>query len=314
MTPTSPPGNPTMDATSLTALPELSGPTLQALIDLDGRELRDLVKDIGIPARPQLLVDLQEELERDDPSLKRVADICGSDVALSAALLKTANSPLMGLSRRAETVEQALQLLGFAQCQAILTEIVLRKLLPAEGHGLTRFWDVSAKRARAMTFLARTRRVVPPALAHTYGLFTEVGIAILLQRFPGRHGYLATLDKSNALSEGSITALEQSIHAVDHALVGALTARTWGVSQTAVLATRLHHEYAAWLGPMPPQVRELLALGLVCETIIQRFQGMNRHAEWTKGGAVALEALGIDEAELENWSEDVHEQFKLTGI
>jgi NitT/TauT family transport system permease protein len=28
------------------------------------------------------------------------------------------------------TVEQALQLLGFAQCQAILTEIVLRKLLP----------------------------------------------------------------------------------------------------------------------------------------------------------------------------------------
>ena len=314
MTPTSPPGKTTMDATSLTALPELNGSTLQALIDLDGRELRDLVKDIGIPARPQLLVDLQEELERDDPSLKRVADISGSDVALSAALLKMANSPLMGLSRRAETVEQALQLLGFAQCQAILTEIVLRKLLPAEGQGLTRFWDVSAKRARAMTFLARTRRVVPPALAHTYGLFTEVGIAILLQRFPGRNGYVTTLDKANALAEGSITALEQSIHAVDHALVGALTARTWGVSQTAVLATRLHHEYAAWLGPMPPQVRELLALGLVCETIIQRFQGMNRHAEWTKGGAVALEALGIDEAELENWAEDVHEQFKLTGI
>ena len=156
---------------------------------------------------------------------------------------------------------------------------------------------------------------MPPALAHTYGLFTEVGIAILLQRFPGRQGYLSTLDQSNALAEGSITALEQSIHAVDHALVGALTARTWGVSQTAVLATRLHHEYAAWLGPMPPQVRELLALGLVCETIIQRFQeGLNRHAEWAKGSAVALEALGIDEAELGDWAEDVHEQFRQTGI
>jgi HD-like signal output (HDOD) protein len=303
-----------MDATALTALPELSGSTLQALVDLDGRELRDLVKDVGIPARPQLLVDLQEELDLDDPSLKRVADICGSDVALSAALLKMSNSPLMGLSRRAETVEQALQLLGFAQCQAILTEIVLRDLLPTEGLGLTRFWDVSAKRARAMTFLARTRRVVPPALAHTYGLFTEVGIPILLQRFPGRNGYLATLEKSNELAEGSITALEQSIHAVDHALVGALTARTWGVSQTAVLATRLHHEYQAWHGPLPPQVRELLALGLVCETIIQRFQGLNRHLEWVKGGAAALEALDIDAAELENWSEEVHEQFKLTGV
>jgi HD-like signal output (HDOD) protein len=243
-----------------------------------------------------------------------VSDIAGSDVALSAALLKTANSPIMGLTRRAETVEQALMLLGFAQCQAILTEIVLRKLLPASGPGMVRFWDVSAKRARAMTYLARTRRVVLPALAHTYGLFAEVGIAILLQRFPGKSGYLATLARTNELAEGSITALEQQVHAVDHALVGALTARTWGVSQTAVLATRLHHEYVAWSGPMPPHVRELVALGLVCETIIQRFEGMNHHAEWTKGGATAMESLHIDEATLEAWTEDVHEQFRTTGI
>jgi HD-like signal output (HDOD) protein len=302
-----------MDATALTALPEMGGDQLQALVELDGRALQDLVRDIGIPAKPQMLVDLQNELERDDPSLKRVADISGSDVALSAALLKMANSPLMGLSRRAETVEHAFQLLGFAQCQAIFTEIVLRQLLPASGPGLTRFWDVSAKRARAMTFLARTRRVVPPALAHTYGLFAEVGIAILLQRFPGKTGYLMTLEKSN-VHDGSITALEQAVHAVDHALVGALTARTWGVSQTAVLATRLHHEYSAWMGPMPPQVRELVSLGLICETIIQRYEGLNRHVEWEKGGAIALAALGITDAELAGWTADVHDQFRATGL
>ncbi len=302
-----------MDATALTALPEMGGDQLQALVELDGRALQELVRDIGIPARPQLLVDMQQELERDDPSLKRVSDICGSDVALSAALLKMANSPLMGLTRRADTVEQAFLLLGFAQCQAIFTEVVLRKLLPATGPGLVRFWDVSAKRARAMTFLARTRRVVPPALAHTYGLFAEIGIAILLQRFPGKNGYLATLDQSN-VHAGSITALEQSIHGVDHALVGALTARTWGVSQTAVLATRLHHEYSTWMGPMPPQVRELAALGLVSETIIQRYQGLNRHVEWAKGGEIALTALNLTEADLESWCEDVHAQFASTGV
>ena len=302
-----------MDASALTSLPEMGGDQLLALADLDGKALQALVRDIGIPARPQLLVDMQQELERDDPSLKRVADIAGSDVALSAALLKYANSPLMGLSRRADTVDQAFQLLGFAQCQAIFTEIVLRKLLPATGPGFVRFWDVSAKRARAMTYLARTRRVVPPALAHTYGLFVELGIAILLQRFPGRNGYVTTLEKCN-VHEGSITALEQSIHGVDHALVGALTARTWGVSQTAVLATRLHHEYSSWMGPMPPQVRELVALGLVCETIIQRYQGLNRHIEWSKGGAVALAALGMTEIDLENWCEDVHAQFAATGV
>ena len=96
-----------MDASALTSLPEMGGDQLLALADLDGKALQALVRDIGIPARPQLLVDLQQELERDDPSLKRVADIAGSDVALSAALLKYANSPLMGLSRRAETVTRS---------------------------------------------------------------------------------------------------------------------------------------------------------------------------------------------------------------
>src|SRR6201994_4125668 len=182
-----------MDASALTSLPEMGGDQLLALADLDGKALQALVRDIGIPARPQLLVDLQQELERDDPSLKRVADIAGSDVALSAALLKYANSPLMGLSRRAETVDQAFQLLGFAQCQAIFTEIVLRKLLPATGPGFVRFWDASAKGAPARCFPARTRRVVRPGLSHTPAPFVELGIAILLQRFPGKNGYVATL-------------------------------------------------------------------------------------------------------------------------
>ena len=303
-----------MDLSSLNAWPEPDRRTLQTLAEPDEQALRALLADIGIPARPQLLIDLQEELERDEPSLKRVADISGSDVALSAALLRMANSPLVALSRRVDTVQQAFQVLGFAQCQALFTEIVLRRLLPAEGPALTRFWDVSAKRARAMTFLARTRRIVPPALAHTYGLFAEIGIPILLQRFPGKSGYLATLERSNVLADDSIIALEQATHAVDHALVGALTARTWGVSQTAVLATRLHHEYPAWLGPLPPQVRELMALGLICEVIIQRFKGMNQHSEWVKGGPIALEALGMTETDLENWSDDVHDQFTLTGV
>jgi len=302
-----------MDAPAFTSSSAPGGDAPFALSELDGKALQSLVRDIGIPARPQMLVDLQRELEREEPSLKRVADIAGSDVALSAALLKVANSPLMGLSRRAETIDQAFQLLGYAQCQAIFTEIVMRKLLPANGPGLVRFWDVSAKRARAMTYLARTRRVVPPALAHIYGLFAELGIAILLQRFPGSSGYVATLERCN-VHAGSITALEQSIHGVDHALVGALTARTWGVSQTAVLATRLHHEYSSWMGPMPPQVRELVALGLVCETIIQRYQGLNRHIEWSKGGSIALAALGITELDLDNWCEDVHAQFAATGV
>ena len=294
----------------------MTATTHQELAALENSALHALVKDIGIPPRPSLLVDLQDELKRDEPRMRRMADIVGSDVAMSGALLKAANSPLLGLSRRAETVEHAFMLLGFAQCQAIFTELVLRKALPADGPTLTRFWDVSAKRARAMSWLARSKRIVSPALAHTYGLFMDVGIPVLARRWPGPAdtAYLATLARANESEALPFTRVEQDAHGTDHTLVGALTARTWGVSQTAVLAVRLHHEYNAWTGPLPPEVSELLCLGLVSDHIIQRFQGLNRHTEWVKGGAIAMDKLNLDAALLDDWADEVHQVFEETGL
>ena len=47
-----------MDASALTALPELGGDQLLALADLDSKAQQALVRDVGIPVRPQMLVDL----------------------------------------------------------------------------------------------------------------------------------------------------------------------------------------------------------------------------------------------------------------
>jgi HD-like signal output (HDOD) protein len=293
--------------------PEFHPVAQRTLNELESSTLRRLVSEIGIPPRPSLLVDLEQELRKDDPSMRRMADIVGTDVALSAALLRAANSPLMGLTRRAETVEAAFMLLGWLQCQAIFTEIALRRLFPATGLVMTRFWDVSGKRARAMTYLARSRRLIDPALAHTYGLFLDVGIPIMAKRFPGPGGYLQTLARANE-SELSHTAIEQEAHGTDHTLVGALAARSWSISQTVVLAVRLHHEFNVWTGPMPPQLPQLLALGLVSEHIIQRYDGLNRHQEWDKGGEEALQLLDINWTEFLDWCEEVHLQFDATGV
>ena len=52
---------PRMDASALTSLPEMGGDQLLALAELDGKALQALMRDIGIPARPQMLVDLQQD-------------------------------------------------------------------------------------------------------------------------------------------------------------------------------------------------------------------------------------------------------------
>lgn len=283
------------------------------LSDLDSEALAKLVQDVGIPPRPSLLIDMQAEVQRDEPRMRVMADIAGADVAMSAALLKTANSPMMGLRRRAETVQEAFTLLGYNQCHVILTEITLGELFPPDGTLLTRFWDVSTKRAHAMTHLARLKGISTPALAHTFGLFVDMGIPVLMKRFKGETpSYVDTLSHANESAE-LFTAVERQHHAADHALVGTLMARSWGVSQTVQLAIRMHHDYAAWRDGAPKAVLELMALYLVSERIIQTYLGQNRHCEWDKGGQRALDILGIDASDLEAWSDQVHDVFDHAG-
>jgi HD-like signal output (HDOD) protein len=279
----------------------------QAEQHLCGPDVDRLVRDLGVPPQPRILAELTSEMRRPEPDSQRIARIVAGDVALTAAVLRVANSPAYGLTRRAETLGQALSLLGLRQISVMVTGLVMRKVLRTDGPQLTRFWDVSAKRAWAMASLARELRGVDVDVAQTFGLFCDVGIPLLMQRFPG---YGLTLQAANAEKLRSFTEVEQDAHQTDHGLIGALMARSWGVSQTVTLAIRLHHDYAIFQDPkVPDAVARLIAMGLVADLAIQTFAGMNKSNEWTKGGEKGLGALMLDDQEVEYWVERLNAGF-----
>jgi HD-like signal output (HDOD) protein len=259
-----------------------------------------LVRAIGIPPRPQVVSALHAEMHRPEPDPQQIARIVAADVALSAAVLRVSNSPAYGLTRRVETLNQALMLLGLRQVAVMVTGIVMRKVLPTDGPLLTRFWDVSAKRSWALAVLARGLGSVEVDIAQTFGLFCDVGIPLLLRRIPE---YGRTLQACNSELLRSFTEVEQERHQTDHALIGALMARSWGVSQTVCLAIRLHHDYALFSDPETPEViARMVAMLLLADRAIQTFSGMNSGHEWAKGGEAAMRVLGLGEAACGEWT------------
>ncbi len=266
-----------------------------------------LVRDLGVPPRPQILADLSQEMARAEPDTQRIARIVATDVALTAAVLRVANSPAYALSRRAETLGQALGLLGLRQIGVMVTGLVMRKALRTDGPQLTRFWDVSAKRSWALSLLARNLRGVEVDVAQTFGLFCDVGIPLLMQRFAG---YGRTLQAANHATDQSFTEVEQATHQTDHALIGALMARSWGVSQTVCLAIRLHHDYAVFSDlKVPETVARLIAMGLVAERAIQTFAGLNSSTEWSRGSEGALGALMLGDGDAQEWEDRLVDGF-----
>lgn len=266
-----------------------------------------LIRSIAIPPRPTLLAEVQAEIDAADPDLARIGRLIGRDVALTAAMLRSVNSPFYALSRKANSLAEAIALLGMRQIGALVTGFALRQAVQGDRAQLTRFWDVSGKRSYALSRLATGLQGVAADTAQSFGLFCDVGIPLLMQRFAD---YGKTLKAANQTEAWSFTEVEHAAHRTDHALVGALMARAWSLPRTVCDAIRLHHDYAIFHDPAVDEgVQRLVAMGLVAELAIQRFAGLNQSLEWAKGGEHAIGLLMLTEIEAEDWIDTLLDGF-----
>lgn len=273
--------------------------------ELDGARRSGPLRQIHIPPCPELLVRLQAAMSGPEPDLTEVARIAASDVAMSATLLRTANSPVykdpQGLP--CTTVGQALNRIGLEETAALMTGFLLRNAIPVNSPHLTRFWERSTKRAVACAFIARQLPGLSPDLAHTYGLFCHVGMPVLLQSV---RGYGSTMVEAAARIDRPYIATENANHKTDHAVAGALLIRAWNMAPELMAAIRLHHDFESLGGKdVEPEVQTLVAAGLVAEHLMRRHEGLPEDIDWAVNRGAALDWLQVGADELEVWDEQI---------
>ncbi|MGZ3182713.1 MAG: HDOD domain-containing protein [Telluria sp.] len=268
-----------------------------------------LIKSIRIPPRPSLLLQLQEELQAEDPHPEAIARIIASDVGMAGALLKLANSSFYGGRRKAKSVEQAILFLGINQVAALMAGLLAREAITADNPALAGFWDLSTRRAEAMVYLSRRLAIGEPDIAHTFGLFCDTGIPLLLDRF--RDGYPHTLVLAAQDYEQSFPAIEDARHLTNHTAIGALLAKSWGLASDVSWSILHHHDYDV-IGDeaTPHAVRALVATSVLADCAIEKYQGRADTPEWHKGGARACAYLGLDATDTADLLDELLEAFQ----
>lgn len=275
--------------------------------ELDHARRHGPLREIVIPPCPDLLRRLQAALAQAEPDLAEISRIAASDVAMAATLVRHANSPLHAAGQPARTVGQAMNRLGLQVTAAVMTGFLVRHSIPVNPPRLARFWERSALRAMALSFIARQLPGLSPDLAYTCGLFNHVGIPVLLQSL---RGYGGTMAEAEARIDRSYVATENANHRTDHAVVGALVARTWGLAEPVVLAIRLHHDFDA-LGSagIAPEVQTLVAATLLAEHLTRQREGLEPERDWLDHGERALGWLAIGPSDLDEWDEPLQLQL-----
>lgn len=269
------------------------------MLQTDPAAIERLLRGIDIPPCPAILARLQQEIASSNASLNAIAGLVSNDVALSAAVLKVANSPAFGLSRKVSSVQQAVPVLGMRSLSSLVAGVVLKSTLSAgTGPRLDRFWDSTARIAQLCARLTREFRGVPAETAYTFGLFHDCGIAVLMRRFPD---YRETLMLANAAHDQSFTAIEESRHATNHTAIGYLLTRNWGLSEDISNAVLLHHDFSIFVhgaDTNAAKARTLVALATLAEHFVNSFQRLAEDANWIQGREAVMAHLGIDDREL----------------
>lgn len=262
--------------------------------------LEGSLKNIGIPPRPAILVCVSREMQLETPDYHRLARLIGTDVALSASLIKTANSPYFGYRSRVRSTNEALMMLGLDVASRAIAGIVLRQAFPASPQ-FVRFWDASARIARLSGWLAQYvgNHKLRADDAYTFGLFRDCGIPVLQMRFPD---YQKVLARANAEQQVSFTAIEEAQLPTNHAMVGSLLTQDWWLPEEISLAIRHHHDVAVIGTPSftPPLTsRFRIAIAQLGEYLLQRHTGLSPTCEWIKLGPACLQLLDIAEHEVD---------------
>jgi HD-like signal output (HDOD) protein len=89
-----------------------------------------------------------------------------------------------------------------------------------------------------------------------------------------------------------------------------MLARNWGLSENVGWAILHHHDYAVLEdAATAPLVRSMVALSLLAENAICKYQGHGESLEWNKGGARALAYLGLSDEETADLVDELLEAF-----
>jgi len=195
-----------------------------------------------LPAFSSTVVRLSQLVNDSEAGPGEFEAVVQADMALTANLLRMANSAYFGLSRRIASVREAITLLGvrrvFELGAMAAVDSVVPETLPGYGIDADAFWVHSVAVAVVAERLSKERKLATPALTFTAGLLHDVGKLVISSFLADQIGELRA---ELASGKTSLIDCEQKLLGADHAQIGADLGRAWNLPEDVVKVIASHH-------------------------------------------------------------------------
>ncbi|MDG5974613.1 putative signal transduction protein [Hydrogenophaga taeniospiralis CCUG 15921] len=193
----------------------------------------------ALPAMPRAVSDLLAEMNKEDPSPKRVGELIGHDPALTTRVLRLSNSAFFRVSRKVGSADEAVALLGMTHVRSLVMAAALgASFKNVPGMDLQQFWRYSLRVAEIARSLAGVLHQ-NPGNAFTAGLIHAIGILVMHIAMPDE---MALVDMGTPPLDLQRALAERNHLGYTYAEVGAGMAEKWQFPQEMVTALACQNE------------------------------------------------------------------------
>jgi len=240
-------------------------------------KIRREVEEIGaLPTLPDIPTRILQLVSSEESSMEDISRIIERDPALTANILRVANSAYYGAREKVASLKLALTILGLNEIISIVTSISIVRMFPSrkgeDSFDHAKFWRHSFGCATASQLIARELRFDLGDIEFVAGLVHDIGKLILDQHFHARLKEIHQLKEAEGIP---LPEAETRVMGVDHATLGSWLAQRWHLPSSLVECIRYHHRPLDVLALPTPREQPALTAIISVADILAREPDLN---------------------------------------
>jgi putative nucleotidyltransferase with HDIG domain len=221
---------------------------LFALKDLLSDEsIKKIISQIdSLPSMPAIYSQIMEEMQSEDPSIKKVGDIIAQDASMTAKILQIVNSVFFGLSRKISSTQQAVMLLGLDTIKSLVLSVKIFAEFSRKKFSWFNIEDLFNHSMSVSCYaqaIVKDQKLERDLISYSLmaGILHDLGKLILATNFQQPYRQVLAEAQNSGLN---LWDLEYEAFGTSHAEIGAYLMGLWNLDNQIIEAIAFHHRPA----------------------------------------------------------------------
>lgn len=247
-------------------------------------------------AVPNTANQLRLLFDRDDSSMKDIADVVSGDPGLAVHLLKYANSPIFRFERKIESLEKAIQVIGAKAVYEFALAFGMSQMLGSEHQkyiDVPRFWQQSILCGLYGAYFSKRCKEKDVGRLYTSGLLHNVGELAVLRVSPSLARDCSRLKRDRLPKQ-----CQEDVLGFSYAEVSASLMQQWLIPDALVSTIAMQHHDEAPAVTVESQIIQL-AYALAVVHTYPDYYTIDQHIPEFIYTSLLLDDTALDDAQEE---------------